>query len=217
MERTLLQRLIVVLAVLQAISIPAEVITSWFFTPAYDWIGNTISDLGATSCTQIPYPHGDVAVCSPLHLVMNGSIVVGSVAMVGLVIAARRAPGFRGLAGVAWIVSSLFALASGLVPLDVDLDLHGLVSALVFVTTPLAVLLSARQLHGALRTLGLVIGIATLVVGVAFIIWIDGSPYGGLLERLTVWPAMAWVILLGVRSVWRSRARSSSVAVTQDV
>jgi hypothetical membrane protein len=44
-----------------------QLVVAWVFTPSYNLIHNTISDLGNTSCGT----YGGVPLCSPRHLLMN--------------------------------------------------------------------------------------------------------------------------------------------------
>ncbi len=194
------QRAVLVLALLQCASFPAEVFAAVRFSPPYDWVSNTISDLGARSCTSVPYPHGNIAVCSPLNAVMNGAMLLGGAALIVLTITARRVDGFRGTAGAAWVISGLSTMLTGLVPLDVDPVLHVLVSTPVFIASPIAVLLGAFQKAGALRGAGAAVGAASLFVGALFLVSHDLSAYGGLLERLSLWPPILWVLLLVLTS-----------------
>lgn len=189
---------VVVLAVLQALSLPAELAAGGASTPSYDWVRGTISELGVATCGG-EIPGLGVLGCSPLHAVLNVSLVVSGLALIGLAALARRLPGFRGLAGVAWAVAGLSTALTGLVPLDVDLDLHLLVSAPVFLASPLGVLLGARQLGGGRRVVGVVVGVVTLVVGAVFLVWIDGAGIGGLLERVALWPSVIWVLAIVLR------------------
>ena len=56
----------------------------------YSLVDNTISDLGATACTDIAYPRGPVPVCSPRHGLVNAGFVVGGLLLVVGAVAVRR-------------------------------------------------------------------------------------------------------------------------------
>ena len=55
-----------------------QIVVAWVFTPSYNVIHNTISDLGNTSCGT----YGAVTVCSPRHLLMNVTFCLLGVVMV---------------------------------------------------------------------------------------------------------------------------------------
>ncbi|WP_454293454.1 DUF998 domain-containing protein [Salana multivorans] len=196
---------VAVLAVLQALSVPAELVAGGAYTPSYDWVRGTISDLGVATCGA-EIPGLGVLGCSPLHVVVNASLVVSGLALIGLGVLGRRLPGFRGLAGIAWAVAGLSTALTGLVPLDTDVELHLLVSTPVFVASPLGVLLGARQLTGTRRGIGIAVGAVTLVVGAVFLVWVDGAGIGGLLERIALWPSVVWVLAIALRPEPRPEA-----------
>ena len=54
-----------------------QIVVAWVFTPSYNLIHNTISDLGNTSCGT----YGGVPVCSPRHLLMNVTFCLLGVVM----------------------------------------------------------------------------------------------------------------------------------------
>ena len=191
--------MLLALAALQLTTLPAEILTAAHFSPRYSWVGNTISDLGARTCTEIPYPHGPVAVCSPWHAVMNGSMILAGAAIVLLVALGRDRPGLRGGAGVLWVIGGVSTVLTGLVPLDVDLSVHVLVSLPVFLAFPVAIALSGRRLCGMWGWLGLAVGLVSLCAGLLLTLWTGASPWGGLLERIALWPAMVWMLVLVLR------------------
>ncbi|MGC4807469.1 DUF998 domain-containing protein [Micromonospora sp. DT233] len=170
---------------------------------AYSLPDNTISDLGATTCTTIAYPYGDIPVCSPLHLLVNGAFVVfGLLMAVGAVLLRGWLP--RGAAAttavVLWVVAGLSAVATGLVPLDKDLDLHVLVALPAFVAQPLALLVTAYAVrrHRGLSLTALAAGALSLVGLVVFVVRTNEGELGGLFERLALWPGYVWPLLLAV-------------------
>src|SRR5690606_23558443 len=88
--------LVPVLAVLQLSSVVTEVITSFAFHPSYNWIRNTISELGVKRCTSDFDPRKEVEACSPLADLMNAGMAVSGLSLILLVLLLRRTPGFRG-------------------------------------------------------------------------------------------------------------------------
>ncbi len=199
-------RLGALMLAVQPLYLVAELVVAAKVTAPYSLVSNTISDLGAKTCTTIDYPFGPVPVCSPWHLLMNSSFVVFSLLLAcgALLLGRWLGPGPLAAASVTlWVVSSLSSVATGLVPLDQDLQLHSWVSLPVFLAQPLAVLTTAlalRQRHRDLAVSGVVVGVFSLAAAVLFL---GASPsssadFGGLLERLALWPGFLWLPLLAV-------------------
>ncbi|MER7169696.1 DUF998 domain-containing protein, partial [Micromonospora sp. NPDC000207] len=118
-----LHRLGVVAWLVQPLYLVAEIVTATAVGVPYSFVDNTISDLGASACTTVAYPFGDVAVCSPWHLVLNTAFVVTGVLMVVGALLVRH-PVAGGWVRWLWVVAGLSSVGTGLVPLDRDLDLQ---------------------------------------------------------------------------------------------
>ncbi|MGU3435080.1 DUF998 domain-containing protein [Actinomycetes bacterium M1A6_2h] len=193
----------------QPLYIIVEIALSFTTTSSYSLVDNTISDLGATTCTDINYSYGPVAVCSPLHAVMNGAFVVFGIALVvGAILSRRSWPQRRSSTVALWLIAigGASSVATGLVPLDVDLELHALVSAPSFVALQVAMFAAARAFTGFgwVPTSAWIIGAVTVVSSVAFFALSGNEGFGGLLERLALWPVflwMGWVGTVGMRSL----------------
>ncbi|GGF99130.1 hypothetical protein GCM10007304_11260 [Rhodococcoides trifolii] len=192
----------------QPLYILVEVALSFTTSSPYSLLDNTISDLGATTCTDITYAYGPVAVCSPLHAVMNGAFVVSGIALiVGALLSRRSWPERRSSTVALWLIAvgGVSSVATGLVPLDVDLELHVLVSAPSFIALQLAMFAAARAFTGFgwISTSAWIIGAVTVASSVAFFTLSGSEDFGGLLERLALWPVflwMGWVGTVGTRS-----------------
>lgn len=118
-----------VLLLVQPLYVIVELLVARASSAPYSLRDNTISDLAAVSCTQIPYPAGPVPVCSPGHPWLNGAFIAFGLALVVGALLLPRAwrPGRLGSVAVGcWVASGLSSIATGLVPLDVDLELHTL-------------------------------------------------------------------------------------------
>lgn len=186
----------------QVLYLPVELIAAAVATAPYSLLDNTISDLGAVGCTAVAYPTGPVAVCSPAHGAVNVSFVVFGAAMaVGAVLLRPALFGPRGgwFATAAWVVAGVAQVGSGLVPLDVDLEGHALVSAPGIVATGLATVLMglravALRRWPVWRAVVVSLGVVGLLCGVLFVVRLD-TQWGGLLERVALWPS---VVLLTV-------------------
>lgn len=188
----------------QPLYILAELLTVAAVTAPYSLLNNTISDLGATTCTTIDYTVGPVFVCSPWHLLVNGAFIVFGVLMVLGVYLVRGwfQPGRVAIAAVVlWIVSGLSSIGTGLTPLDQALEVHALVSLPVFLAQPLALLLSGFVLHKrrVLASWAFIAGAVSVVATVIFLgVLPAGAAFGGLLERLALWPGYIWLLGLGI-------------------
>lgn len=162
---------------------------------------HTISDLAAVSCTQIAYPAGPVAVCSPWHPLLNGAFIAFGLALaIGAVLLPRAwRPGRLGAAAVAlWVVSGLSSIATGLVPLDVDLEFHTLLSLPVFLAQAIALLLHGLALRGRRLSVWAIVASVLSVVGTAgmFAVTMQATWHGAF-ERLALWPAYLWLGAFG--------------------
>ncbi|WP_396452844.1 DUF998 domain-containing protein [Leucobacter aridicollis] len=188
------------LAVLQLATIAAEIIVSFAFKPKYDWVTNTISELGVGGCTTEFDPRHGVEACSPLAGVMNGAMILSGICLILLAIVLRRSDGFGGLAGVLWAVAGAGSIATGLVSLDTSPVLHQIVSMPLFFGGPLAIAIGAFQFTGGPRVVGATLGCIALALGVVFSTtdWVYG--FGGIIERLVIWPALAWVVFVAARA-----------------
>ena len=194
------------LLAIQPVYVVLEVVLAFTPTSPYSLIDNTISDLGVTTCTDIDYPFGPVAVCSPLHAWMNGAFVVFGLALVvGPVLSRRTWPQRRSSTLTRWlfVVGGLGSIGTGLVPLDVDLELHVLVSTPSFVALPIALLFAARA-FGTPRWIPVsaaILGVATVAASIAFFVTSNSSDYGGLWERAALWPVFVWMGVVGVAAL----------------
>ncbi|RZT83591.1 uncharacterized protein DUF998 [Pseudonocardia sediminis] len=187
-----------VLLTLQLFYVPLELLVAGAVTVPYDLGSGTISELGAVTCDEYAGPAGALAVCSPWNAAMNGTFVASGLLMVIGVLLSRPMlrPGALGATAVgAWVVTGLGSIGTGLVPLDVSLDVHLLVSTPVFVAQPVALLLTAAVLPRPNRFLAATAAGLGLVATVAAVVFLFGGlpEMGGALERLIVWPATLWL------------------------
>jgi hypothetical membrane protein len=189
--------------VVQPLFVLTELLALAAFVGPYSLVDNTISDLGATACTDIAYPRGPVPVCSPWHALVNAGFVASGLLLVVGALAARRLLPRRRLSNVAvvgWAVGGLSSVATGLVPLDRDLELHVLVSSPVFLAQPVATLLTGRlvrETHPRLGRAAVVLGLIGLAAGLLVFAWLE-APALGLLERVALWPGYVLPCLLAL-------------------
>ncbi len=189
---------------IQAVSIPVEIVAMIASRAPYSPVRQTISDLAATTCTSIDYPSGPVEVCSPLHAVLNASWLVAGIAVILAAIALWRIPAGPGrlrprLACVSLVVMGVSTFLTGLVPLDVDLVLHALVSLTAIVVGPSAVALALVTWgRREWRTAALVSAVIGSAAAFAVVVSVDAFGIVGLLERIAVWAPVIAAALLGV-------------------
>ncbi|MFC4556544.1 DUF998 domain-containing protein [Georgenia faecalis] len=196
----------------QPLYVVAELVAAARSSAPYSLLDQTISDLGATTCTSIDYPYGAVEVCSPLHALVNGSFIVfGLLLAVGAVLLRRFLPRPRLAAAstVAWVVAGLSSVATGFVPVDRDLDLHSVAALPSLFAMPIALLLLAgclRRMAPGLGTATAVVGLASLAGSVVFLVTATSPELGGVWERLGFWPSYLWLPVVALVLLRRARA-----------
>lgn len=172
----------------------------------YSWMANPISDLGAVHCqrtgTGYPLPR---YVCSPLHGVMNVSVVALGVLLAGGVLLTARCWG-RGVASRGarslLIVAAAGAVLVGLVPEDVNLGAHVL-GALFGIAVGnggliLAGLIRRASPLGRLRPLTLPLGIVAMAATVPLFTGLTPAAWFGGMERLALYPLRCWMVIAGI-------------------
>ncbi|MFP5019740.1 DUF998 domain-containing protein [Pseudonocardia phyllosphaerae] len=183
------RRLGLVLLVGQVLTIPAELLVASRMPHPYSFTGSWISELGAVTCARHESAAGVLTLCSPWHAVMNTVFVAAGILLVAGAVLARPSRA----SALLWGIAGLGSIGTGLVPLDVALDLHMLVSAPIAPAQSVAVVLTALAMPAHRRTLrriGLVVGGATLVVG-----FVSVPELSGLLQRAALWPTTLWLAL----------------------
>jgi hypothetical membrane protein len=172
----------------------------------YSWMVNPLSDLGAVHCrhTGSGYPLPRY-VCSPLHGVVNASVIALGVLLAGgvLLTASCRGSGVasRG-ARILLIAAAAGSVMVGLVPEDVNLSLHVLGAFVGIVVGNcgfvLAGLIKRSSPLGKLRPVTLPLSI--LAMTAAVLLFTDGIPAGdfGGVERLAVFPLRCWMVIAGI-------------------
>lgn len=186
----------------------AMIVVQLAWTTPYNILTNAVSDLGAVSCHENPM--GTSYVCSPLHVVFNGSIIafgivvaVGAIAVFPLFSRNRAA-----LAGtILLIVAGGGAAIVGIFPEDTVGAAHGLGALLAFGGSAAALLFLGLSMTGHPRWIGyrlftLVCGAFSGGVLVASVFREEYGPVGfGGLERLIVAPALLWLGVVGTQIV----------------
>jgi hypothetical protein len=206
-------RLGVLLWLVQALYLAVELVAVAVVQAPYSLLDNTISDLGAVGCTTVAYPTGPVPVCSPAHAAVNAAFVVFGAAMALGAVLMRPflfAPRRGWVATGAWVVAGAGQVGAGLLPLDVDLEGHALVSAPGIVATGLAVASTGwrSRVAGRWRPALVATGVVGFACGAVFVVRLD-TAWGGLLERVALWPSTVVLTLLAVLPVRGRRGQVS--------
>lgn len=190
----------------------AMAVTQLAWTTPYSLLTNAVSDLGAVTCHENPM--GTSYVCSPLHALFNGSIIVfGALVVVGTWAVRPLLPRGRvATAGAALlVVAGLGAGIVGLFPEDTVGVAHGVGALLAFVGSAGALAALGIAMNRDPRWAGyeaLTSGCGAISTGV-LVTSLFRTEYGPLgfggTERLLLAPALLWLAIVGARLVWKPR------------
>jgi hypothetical membrane protein len=175
--------------------------------PAYDWRLDAISDLGATTCGQ--FDGRDV--CSPLHALMNGSLVLLGLSMtVGSAILYQEFR--RGRMGF-WLmaVAGIGVILVGLFPEDTTYWAHVTGADLAFLLGNIALIAAGcgLRLPRWLRAYSVASGAVALAALCLFLAH-DRFFLGlGGMERVVAYPQTIWLVVFGLYA-WASRSRDAT-------
>lgn len=169
--------------------------SSWQ-SPLYSWRLNAISDLGATSCGMFD----DRLVCSPLHSVMNTSLillgigmVVGSVLLYVTLRRSRVAFLLMALAGVGVALVGVF-------PEDSIFWAHIVGQDLAFVFGNIALIIFGLTLRFPrwFKWYSIASGLVALVALMLFLSHQRFFLELGGMERVVAYPLIVWLIVTGM-------------------
>lgn len=180
----------------------------------YSWAQNNISDLGNAHCALQPEPEPRY-ICSPEHGLMNGSfIALGTLLVVGAALAGGGALWRRGrTAAVTRVLlagAGVGFVLAGLAPADVNENQHVLGALLIMGAGNIGLLLAGFGLAGHVpaplrRATGL-LGIAAIAaLGLFLAQRYLGLGMGGM-ERVAVFPLLAWTLTVGLHGLTRRAA-----------
>jgi hypothetical membrane protein len=185
--------------------IAGMIVTQVGYGSHYSLTHNYISDLGAVNCGEFSGRY----VCSPWHLVFNGSIVLlGILLIVGTILIRTAFPprGTRTVGLGLLAVAGFGAIGVGLSPEDVNLTLHSLSAAAAFVGAGLALLALGIAMFrdtrwDGFRAYTMISGLVGLIAFALF----EAKAYGPLgvggMERLIVAPVLLWALIAGIHLV----------------
>ena len=178
----------------------------------YSWTSNLISDLGVTTCDTFDVgTRVERYICSPAHLLVNGSfIVVGATLLIGSLLLWSAWPRLRtGRVAMAFLaVGGVFVMLVGVFPWDTHPEAHDVVALAQAVTQWIGMILLAFASRGSTAARWIsALTIVSLVVSVlGFVFFVDvRGPFQalgrGLIERvafdtLTLWSAAVGFVLL---------------------
>ncbi len=176
--------------------------------PTYSLTQNYISDYGAVQCAT----HAGRFVCSPLHTVFDGSIILLGILLalgVLLIPTAFPARSSRRIGLGLLILSAIGSAGVGLSPEDVNLTIHSFSALLAFVAANVALLVLAWVMvrdtrwdgYRGYTALSGLVGLAALGLFVAQAytwggFWSAWGPGG--IERLIVAPVLLWAVVVSV-------------------
>ena len=186
----------------------ANVVTaSAWDDPRYRWTVHNISDLGNVTCGRWDTTRPR-EVCSPWHDVMNtGFVATGVLLALGAILlwpVLGRAVTVLTLAG-----GTGYAMA-GAFPADVDENRHFLAALLVFGPANVAMLVAARRSWTSLA-----LGLTGVAGTVLFLARVDlGFGVGGM-ERVAVFPFLAWTLVVALRTLGGGEEGGGAVRVGQ--
>lgn len=193
----------------------AQLVAQAAWRTPYSWMVNPLSDLGAVHCQRTgsgyPLPR---YVCSPLHGVVNASVIALGILLAGGVLLTASCWGGGAVSRAARIlllVGAAGLVMVGLVPEDVNLSLHVLGAFVAIVVGNcgfvLAGLIRRSSPLGRLRPVTLPLSI--LALAAAVLLFTGGIPADefGLVQRLAVFPLRCWMVIVGI-VLLREAARS---------
>ncbi|MEZ3161146.1 DUF998 domain-containing protein [Microbacterium sp. BWT-B31] len=216
MRRRFLAAGVLLLASLQYFVCTFVVAAAWA-DPAYDLFDNYISDLGIRTCG----PYAVRYVCSPLHEVMNTSLIIqGALTILAAVIGYRLIPRFRGaILTLAFVTGAGIALV-GLVPGSIEggvraIPVHGLAAFVAVTAGDVMIVLLGLALWRVSKPGSLAL-IAAALVSAASMYWVTVAPHAilgpGLPERLAIDSFFVVCAVLGVRLLVAGRRKPESAA-----
>jgi len=196
-----------VVGVLQFIAAMIVVQLAWS-NPSYSLTQNYISDLGAIHCGT--FASHDV--CSPLHLVFDGSIVVlGLLLILGVLLLPTAFPSrsSRRVGLGLLVIAGIGAIGVGLSPEDYNLTVHSISALLSFVGGALALIVLGFAMFrdtrwDGYRAFSVLSGLVSLVALGLFVggayhwggFWSDWGVGG--MERLVVAPVLLWALVAAI-------------------
>lgn len=190
--------------------VPMEFVVASRWPRPYDFAVDYISDLGNTQCDRFHTLGAHHYVCSPWHDAMNVSFVVSGVALaLGAVLLWTVWPRRRlnTLGWLALLVGAACVCLIGLVPENVDDDVHLGAGFVMFPLVNLGIILLGVGTWSTSRWVGVLSVCCGCIGAIATVVYVDGNHLGlgrGTVERLSIDPYALWLLVVGVWLVWRT-------------
>lgn len=186
------------------------VIAAW--TVPHSWKNNYISDLGNTMCGT----YNGLAVCSPLHPLMNLSFIVfGTTILLGSILIYTEFKRTK-LSAVAFTLMGLSGIGTvlvGLFPENTIEPLHSIGAFFGLVIGNVAIVMIGIALVEVRSIFCYYTVLSGTISLVAFVLFYTENYFGlgvGGMERLVSYPFTLWMFLFGVyMTATRIRARST--------
>lgn len=181
------------------------VVGSAWTSPAYSWSWNNVSDLGNVRCQMWAEDgHAPSYVCSPLHSLMNATLVFTGCCVVFGILATGPLwqPSTRSkLARTLLALAGLGVAVAGLAPADIHENIHVVLGALpIAVCGNIGLVLTGNALKpafaGKLRYLGPALGVVGIVSTYLFVSqhYLGLGPGG--MERLWGYNFLIWTFVM---------------------
>ena len=200
--------------ILAALVYPMQAIAAAQWPQAYSWTANTISDLGVTACRTFDAgTRVERYICSPGHLLANGSTIAnGAFMAVGAILLWSAWPRQRaGKTAMSFLAAGgVLVMLVGFLAWDIHPEAHDAVALAQALMQWIGMAVLAFALKGSTAARwALALTLASLALSIAgFALFIDAISGGpsislglGITERLafdtlTIWGAVLGVILL---------------------
>jgi hypothetical membrane protein len=186
----------------------ANVVVGWGWAePGFSWSSHNVSDLGNVGCGvwDVSRPRW---VCSPWHDVMNVAFLATAALLVAGLVLTRPV---RAVGPVAWWLMALGATGlamAGWWPADVDENKHVYGAFLVFVCGNAGLVAAGFGLRGRARAITWALGVTGVVATVLFAGQVGPVVGVGGMERVALFPLMAWACGAGVH-LWKTGSRAT--------
>lgn len=146
--------------------------------PSYDWFNNYISDLGFRTCGMIAMRYA----CSPLHDLMNMSLIVqGIITVAAVIVGIRIVPRHRVGIAIAGVMTGIGIACVGFFPGSIEggatggLPIHGLSALVAVLAGDATLLMLGLAVWHRSRRAGILL-IAVVALSFTSMLWVTFAP-----------------------------------------